>query len=169
MKKSSLKSKIGIGLVILGFICPVFGLVVPFLGFEGTTTTALVAFFMVGGPEIFLILGGLLAGKEGILLVKNRIKRMFGLPEGKYPATRSQYTVGLVLLVIWFLLAIIPGYIPGFVDIPFIEENLLWLSIGADLIFLIAIFGFGGHQMISKIAKLFTWEPCELPPEKEKS
>ena len=26
-----------------------------------------------------MILGGLLAGKEGILLVKNRIKRMFGL------------------------------------------------------------------------------------------
>ena len=169
MKKSSLKSKIGIGLVILGFICPIFGLVVPFLGLEGTTTTALVAFFMVGGPEIFLILGGLLAGKEGILLVKNRIKRMFGLPEGKYPATRSQYTVGLVLLVIWFLLAIIPGYIPGFVDIPFIEENLLWLSIGADLLFLIAIFGFGGHQMISKIAKVFTWEPWELPPKKEKA
>ena len=164
--KPSLKSRIGIFLVILGFISPLVGLIIPFLGFDKTTTAALVTFFLIGGPEIFLILGGLLAGKEGVLLVKNKIKRLLGLPEGKYPATKSQYTVGVVLLLLWLLSAVAPSYIPGFFDIPFVEENLLWLSIGADVILLIAIFGFGGHQMISKISSLLTWEPWVLPEKK---
>lgn len=163
MEKSSLKSKIGIFLIILGFVSPLFGLLVPFLGLDTTTTTTLVAAFMVGGPELFMILGGLLAGKEGILLVKNKFKRMLGLPEGKYPATKSQYTVGVVLLLLWFLVTILSGYIPGFFEVPLIRDNLLWFSIGADVIFLIALFGFGGHQMITKFSKLLKWEPWELP------
>lgn len=164
--KTSLKSRIGILFVILGFISPLVGLVIPFLGFDKTTTATLVTFFLIGGPEIFLILGGVLAGKEGVLLVKNRIKRLFGLPEGKYPATKSQYTVGVILLIMWFVAATVPSYIPGFFDIPFVEKNLLWLSIGADVILLVAIFGFGGHQMITKFASLFKWEPWELPEKK---
>ncbi len=166
-KSISVKSRIGIAFVVLGFICPVFGLVVPLLGLSTALTTTLVAFFMVGGPEVFLILGAALAGKEGVLLVKNRIKRMVGLPEGRYAATRSQYTIGLVLIVFWFMLTIASGYIPGFFEMTIIQDNLLWFSIGADLLFIIAIFGFGGHQMITKIASLFTWEPWDLPPEEE--
>lgn len=162
-ERTSLKSRIGIFLVVLGFISPIFGLIVPFLGLDNTTTTSLVAFFLIGGPEIFLILGGVLAGKEGVLLVKNRVKRMLGLPEGKYPSTKSQYTIGVVLLCLWIIAATVPSYVPGFFDIPFIEENLLWLSIGADVVLLIAIFGFGGHQMISKFSSLLKWEPWELP------
>lgn len=30
---------------------------------------------MVGGPQMFMILEGLLTGKEGVLLVKNKIKK----------------------------------------------------------------------------------------------
>ena len=167
MKQNSLKSKIGIGLVILGFICPVFGLIIPFLGFDATTTSALVAFFMVGGPEIFLVLGGILAGKEGVLLVTNRVKRFFGLPEGGYPAPKTQYNFGLFLLILWFIAAVVPGYLPSVFEYPFIKENLLWITLAADVIFLIAIFGFGGHQMITKLSSVFKWEPWELPPKKE--
>ncbi len=167
MKNTSLKSKIGIGLVVLGFICPLIGIIVPFLGFDSTITAALVTFFLVGGPEIFLLLGGLLAGKEGITLVTNMLKKMLGLPEGKYPATRSQYTIGLVLLVLWFILAILPVYIFEFFPVDLIIDNLLWFSIGADLLLVIAVFGFGGDQMISKIASVFKWEKWTLPPPKK--
>ena len=161
--RTSLKSRIGIFLVILGFISPLVGLIIPFLGFDKTTTATLVTFFLIGGPEIFLILGGVLAGKEGVLLVKNRVKRLFGLPEGKYPATKTQYTIGVFLLSLWFILVIIPGYVPGFFEIPFVKENLLWISISVDVMLLVAIFGFGGHQMITKLASLLKWDPWELP------
>ena len=123
--KSSLRSKIGIAIIIIGFIFPVFGLIVPMLGFSAATSTALVAFFMVGGPEIFLIAGAALAGKEGITLVTNRIKRMLGLPEGRYPASKTQYNIGVALILIWFLLTVASGYIPGLFDVPFIHDNMM--------------------------------------------
>ena len=138
-------------------------MIVPFLGLDTTTTTTLVAALMIGGPEVFLILGGLLAGKEGVLLVKNKVKRLLGLPEGRYPSTRSQYTIGVLLLLLWFIATVLSGYIPGFYEAPFVRENLLWICIVADVIFLIAIFGFGGHQMITKFSRLLKWEPWELP------
>jgi len=143
MKNTSLKSKIGIGLVIVGFICPLFGIIVPFLGFSNTVTTALVTFFVVGGPELFLLMGGVLAGKEGVLLVTNRLKKMLGLPEGKYPAGRTQYNIGIVLLLLWFVLAVFPNYILELLPIPFVDENLLWISLGADVLLVLSIFGFG--------------------------
>ena len=166
--KLPLRSKIGITFVVLGFISPLFGLIVPFLGLSKALTATIVTLFVVGGPEVFLVLGGLLAGKEGVVLVKNKIKRMLGLPEGRYAATKTQYNIGLFLIVLWFLGSVVSGYIPGFFDLPFIDENILWISIGADVLFIIAIFGFGGHQMITKIAAVFKWEAWELPPEKEK-
>ena len=73
----SLKSKYGIGLAITGMIFPVFALAVPLFNYDAVTSAALVTFCLVGGPEIFLIAGGLLAGKEGVLLVKNGFKQVF--------------------------------------------------------------------------------------------
>jgi len=164
----SLKSKVGIGFVILGFISPIFSFLVPLLNLSSEMSTTLVAFFLVGGPEVFILIGGALAGKEGVTLVKNKIKKLLGLPQGRYPAPKSQYRLALIGMMLWFILAIIPGYVPSLFDIPFIKENLLWFSVGADAIFIISIFFLGGNQMIQKIGKVFTWEPWDLPPEKEK-
>ncbi len=166
MKTTSLKSKIGIGLVIMGFICPLFGFIIPFLGFSTAITTALVTFFIVGGPELFLLLGGVLAGKEGVLLVTNKLKKMLGLPEGKYPASRTQYNIGIALFLLWFVLAVFSNYILEFFPASFVDENLLWISLGADVLLMLSIFGFGGHQMITKIASVLKWEQWELPPGK---
>ena len=162
-KKTSIKSKIGIGLVIFGFITPVFGLLVPFLNLNTSITTALIAILMVGGPEIFMLLGAALAGKEGVLLVKAKIRKILGLPEGKFAATRGQYNLALFLMGTWLFLSIIPGYIPEIMEVPFITDNLFWVSLTSDVILLISIFFLGGHQMVTKIAKLFTWEKWELP------
>ncbi|NME72081.1 transporter suffix domain-containing protein [Flammeovirga aprica] len=158
-----MKSKIGIGLVIVGFLCPVFGLLVPFLGLDSTTTTALVAFLMVGGPEVFFVLGGLLAGKEGVLLVKNKIKKFIGLPEGEYPASKTQYKIGVALILVWFPLTLVAGYVPNLFDFPLIKENLFWIALAGDITLVVAIFGLGGHQMITKIGSVFKWEQWELP------
>ena len=166
-ERTSLRSKIGIGFVILAIMCPLIGLVIPLFGLSKATTTVLVAFFMLGGPEVFLILGGFLAGKEGVLLVKNKIKRMLGLPEGRYAATRSQYNLALFIMGLWVISVVLPGYVKWIREIPFVVENMLWISIIGDALFLIALFFIGGNQMITKFGKLLTWEPWQLPPEKE--
>jgi hypothetical protein len=167
-EKPSLKSRIGIFLIVLGFIFPVFGLLVPLLGLSVAVTTTLVAFFMVGGPEIFLVAGAALAGKEGILLVQNKIKRMMGLPEGRYPAPKSQYYLAVGLMVIWLLSMPLPFYMPPIAE--FIEQQAFewYYFVIGDIVFLIAFLLIGGDQLVTKLAKVFTWEPWELPPEKEK-
>jgi len=154
-----MKTKIGLFLIILGFISPIFGLIVPVFGFSSTTTTTLVAFFLVGGPEIFLVLGAALAGKEGIIIVKNRIKRLLGLPEGKYYATNSQYNFALILMVIWLISLTLPFYVPA---IQHLLEEAKWewyYFVIGDVVFVLAFIFIGGDQLITKFAKLFTWEP----------
>lgn len=165
-QKPSLKSRIGITFIVVGFICPVFGLLVPLLGLSTALTTTLVAFFMVGGPEIFLVLGGALAGKEGVIIVKNKIKRMFGLPEGRYPAPRSQYYLAITLMVLWVISFFLPYYIPA-IDAWLHTQNIKWYYyVIGDVVFVLAFLFIGGDQLITKLGRLLTWEPWELPPEK---
>lgn len=58
--QKSLKYKIGM-FFILGIISPLIGLLVPLLELPAETTTTIVALFMIGGPEVFIVLGGALA------------------------------------------------------------------------------------------------------------
>ena len=166
-KKASLKSRIGLGLIVLGFISPIFGLIVPLFNLPTAVATGLIAFFLVGAPEIFLISGAALAGKEGLLLVKNRIKRMLGLPEGTYAATKKQYALAKFLLLLWLVTVILPYYVPSLIEAPFIADNLIYLSAGGDILLIVTIFFIGGNQMVTKIGNLFTWEPWQLPEKKQ--
>ncbi|WP_044211142.1 transporter suffix domain-containing protein [Flammeovirga sp. OC4] len=163
---TSIKSKIGLGIIVLGVICPVFGLIVPFLGLSKAVTATLITFFVVGGPEIFLLIGGLLAGKEGVQIVKKKIKRIFGLPEEDYPATSSQYRIGVICMIAWFFITVVPGYFPRLFEMPFIRDNLLYLSIGTDLLLILGVFVFGGHQMMTKIGDILRWQSWVLPEKK---
>lgn len=77
MQQTSMRSRIGVYLVGIGFISPVFALIVPLFGLPTNINAWLITFFLVGAPEIFLILGAALAGKEGVALVKNKFKALF--------------------------------------------------------------------------------------------
>ncbi len=163
VRSGNIKTRIGIGLVVAGFLLPLLGLIVPFLGFSSGVSATLIGFFMIGGPEIFIILGGALAGKEGVLLVKNRAKRFLGLPEGEYPASRSQYNLALFLMVLWLVSLTLPYYVP-FIGQWIGSLTIKWYYfVLGDLVFVVAFLFLGGHQMIIKLGKLFTWEPWELP------
>jgi hypothetical protein len=167
-EKTSLRSRIGIFLIVLGFIFPVFGLMVPLLGLSTALTTTLVAFFMVGGPEIVMVAGAALAGKEGIVLVQNRIKKLLGLPEGRYPAPRSQYYLAIGMMVLWLISLIIPYYIPQIEELLNLQTYEWYYFVIGDLVFVIAFLLIGGDQLVTKLGRVFTWEPWELPPKKEK-
>jgi hypothetical protein len=166
--KPTLRSRIGIFLIVFGFICPVFGLLVPLFGLSATLTTTLVAFFMVGGPEIFMVAGAALAGKEGIVLVQNRIKRMLGLPEGRYPAPRSQYNLAVGMMILWLISLIVPYYIPQIEELLNLHTYEWYYFVIGDLVFVIAFLFIGGDQLVTKLGRVFTWEPWILPPKKEK-
>ncbi|NME70315.1 hypothetical protein [Flammeovirga aprica] len=162
-EKTSLRSRIGIVLIVLGFISPLIGLLIPLLNLSSTLTTSLVALFMVGGPEVFLVLGSALAGKEGITIVKNKIKKLLGLPEGRYPATKRQYNLALAIMFLWLLSLTVPLYIPGFVEMLQLDSLMWYYYLIIDVLFIVAFVFLGGHQFTTKFTKLITWEEWELP------
>ncbi|KXX71319.1 hypothetical protein AVL50_06845 [Flammeovirga sp. SJP92] len=121
---------------------------------------------MVGGPEVFLVIGTALAGKQGITLVQNKLKRMLGLPEGRYPATKRQYNLALFIMFMWLISLTVPLYIPGFMELLHLDQLMWYYYLIIDLLFIVAFVFLGGHQFTTKFARLITWEEWELPEKK---
>jgi hypothetical protein len=165
--KPDTKSKLGLGLILFGFFLPLGALAVPLLGLSDAISAGLIGFLLLGAPEIFMFFGAALAGKEGLHLAKEKIKKLFGLPPGRYPAGKRQYNLGLGIILLWFLLTLMATYIPGIFDIPIITNHVFLISLIVDGLFLFAIFGLGGDQMTQKIKNLFSWEEWTLPNEEE--
>ncbi len=74
IKSGNLRYKIGVFCIILSFISPVFALVIPFFGFSVQTSVSLSTIFLIGLPEIFFILGAMLAGKKMANFLIKKVK-----------------------------------------------------------------------------------------------
>ena len=160
---SNLKSKIGFSLIVLSQVAPIFSIVVPFLGLNDKMENIIITLLFVGGKHVILLLGIAFVGKKGFFLVKQKIMSILGLSESKRAANKLQYNMALTIIFLWFLTVEVSGYFPKLIQIDFIKENYLWIVLAEDLLFLLAIFVLGGNQMITKIGRLFKWEPWELP------
>lgn len=165
--KKSLKYKIGMFLLILMIISPGIALLIPYLGLGEALTLTIQGLFLVGGPEVFMVAGIALAGKEGLETVKNAVKKIFGLPVGDYPATKSQYNLGLAMIVIGLLVQIMVAYLQQLMNMGQLASYELYLNLGGDVLIILGVFT-GGQQFISKLKKLITWEKWELEVKKEK-
>ncbi|SFV52639.1 hypothetical protein MNB_SM-4-169 [hydrothermal vent metagenome] len=143
-----MKYKIGMFLISLGFISPLIGLVVPFLGFDEITSNSLVAFFMIGGPEIFIIAGGALAGKEAMQNIKTKIFS---------PAGPTRYAVGSYLFVFALLANLIFSYIVLLELVPICLSIQLNITIAFDILAIISIL-LMGKEFLIKISRLFSYE-----------
>lgn len=151
-----MKYKIGMALIILGIISPLIGFIVPFLGFDSTTSTALVAFFMVGGPEIFLIAGGALAGKEGLDLIKSKLFA---------PAGQTRYKFGAYLLIFGVLANMIFAYLNLMDFYTISSDSELTITIVFDVLAVVGIL-LMGKEFFGKLSKLLTYEGVATPQTK---
>lgn len=146
--RKSLKYKIGMTFIIMGIISPVFGLIVPFLGLPASTTTTIVALFMVGGPEVFLVLGGALAGKEALTTIKSRLFA---------PAGKTRYYIGLSLLVV----GLFANWVLVYLDLSGLLQwdinTMLICTAGIDLLTVSGAL-LAGAELFAKIWRLFRWE-----------
>lgn len=147
-KNKSLKYKIGMTLIILGIISPVFAILVPFLGFSAATTTTIVAFFMVGVPEVLLIAGGALAGKEALESIKSKLFQ---------PAGKMRYQIGMVLFVAGVLVNWIAAYLE-LMDVMKLDQNTLLVATGVIDLVTIAGILLMGVEFFSKLKRMFVWE-----------
>lgn len=154
---TTLRFKLGIFFIMLSCILPLLGLVVPFVGLPVYPTTFLVAFLLVGGPEICLIIGAALSGKRAVHLITEKVKRCFrrGPP---MPTSKIRYTVGLVLLVLGNLILLIRDYAAPLFGVEVSNMTLLGVNLVADVIIIVSFFVLG-QQFWEKLKRLFTWEP----------
>jgi hypothetical protein len=145
--KTSLRCKIGIGFIVLGIIFPIFGFIVPFLGFSASVSTAIIGFFIIGGPEVCLIVGVAIAGKEAVDLVKKRLFR---------PAGKTRYRIGLVLLCVSILSNWILAYaeVTQFISLPL--DTQLYVMGGLDIVAIASLIILG-PEFFDKLKKLFIW------------
>lgn len=143
--------------IILSIICPILGLIVPFLGFSHTITATLVGIFLIGGPEVFLILGMVLAGKQALTTIKQKALSWFGITTIPQPVGRLRYNVGLTLLVGSILINWALQYLSFFIDIPEHTYTLVMTTFIFDIIMIASIFVLG-PQFWDKLKRLFVWE-----------
>ncbi len=147
-EKKGMKYKIGMGFIILGIISPLIGLAVPLLNLSTATTTALVTFFMVGGPEIFLIAGVALAGKQAIEAIKKDFFQYAG---------KTRYQFGLILFVTTVFVNWVFVYLNLLEDYAFDIDTRLMVTLCIDVINIISIFVMG-PEFFEKVKRLATWE-----------
>lgn len=147
-ESKDMKYKIGMVFIVLGIFSPLIGLGVPLLDLPSGTSTALVTFFMVGGPEIFLVVGGALAGKQAIETIK---KEFF-----KY-AGKARYEFGLILFVTTVFINWVFVYLNLLENYAFDINTRLIITLCIDVTTIISIFVMG-PEFFEKLKRLATWE-----------
>jgi len=146
------KFYLGVILFSIGMLLPLLALVVPFLGFSLLVKTLISAILVVGGPEVFIILGIVLSGKPTIDFIKSRFKSFFF----SRPVSRTRHYIGITCMLFSIITSWVLMYFFVLTEMP-VEEEVKLLCLGSiDLIFVISFFILGG-PFFQKIANLFTW------------
>ena len=143
----SLRFKLGIAFIIFGLIMPLFSLLVPFLGLPGAISACVIGFLIVGGPELCLFIGAILAGKEAVTLIKGKIFR---------PAGKIRYMVGLTVFVVCFLFNWVLAYLEASGIISLNTHNWLFIMAGGDITAFMGVFVMG-PEFFTKIKSIFSW------------
>ena len=148
--------KIGLFFIILAFISPLIALIIPFFNFDKTFSSVLIGFFLIGGPELFLILGGLLAGKKVIDNIKNKVKGLFSIAFFKKPAPQWRFNLGIAMIISGMLAIWILAYLFMTETISIMPNKQLWIAASLDALTFLGIFA-AGPEFWNKLRKLFIW------------
>jgi len=144
--------KLGVALLGLSILLPVFG--VPLVAAMGLSaaTVATVSSVMLVGSEVLGIVAVAIMGKSGYVYIKNRVfgfLKQYGPPA---EVSRSRYTIGLVM----FTVPVVFGWLAPYVAdlIPGYPGNELTCAIVGDLLLLASLFVLGG-DFWDKLRALF--------------
>ena len=135
-----------------GFLTP---LLIPIVTSSDLSTgwkTALSGLLAVGIPELFMIIGAAVAGKEGFEYIKSKI---FGFIKKQGPpdtVSKTRYRMGLVLFVIPILAGWLIPYFSHY--IPSYEGNRMFINIIGDIILVTSLLVLGG-DFWDKLRSLF--------------
>ena len=152
---SSWRFKIGVTLITIGWICPLFIPLVTRSTLSTEWKTALSGFLLVVGPEVLSIIAIAILGKDGFNFLKEKV---FGLLRRAAPSakvSRTRYRAGLAIWVLLFIYGSFVWYAPHLV--PGYSEYRIALNLTADFLFIASLFVLGG-DFWEKFRSLFIYD-----------
>jgi hypothetical protein len=152
---ASWRYRIGVTLIAIGWICPLF---IPLVTKSTLTTewkTGLSGFLLVIGPEVLSLLAIAILGKDGFNYLKEKVFAVLRRAAPSAKVSRTRYQVGLaiwaLLIVYGWLVSYAPDLVPGY------SENRIALNFAADFLFVVSLFVLGG-DFWEKFRALFTYD-----------
>ena len=146
--KSKVFTKIGIVLIILSIIMPLFGFLIPFLGLPVYVSAAMVGISVIGGPEVCFIVGVALAGKDSVKMVKSKFTR---------PAGKIRYRFGLIMFFGCFIINWVLAYLEVTNVLTIDLHHYLYVMLTFDLLTILSLLLLG-PEFFAKVRILFKWE-----------
>lgn len=146
----------GMTCMVLALVLPLFGFLVPMLDLPILFSATIIGILTVGGPEIMVMLGAILLGKQTAYYYKEKFLALFKKKPGRPKrVSKGRYYFGLTL----FFGSVLPLYLYGFFPavMPVDEELRYVILVSADLVFVLSFFILGG-EFWEKIKNLFIWE-----------
>jgi hypothetical protein len=147
--------RIGVTLIAIGWICPLFIPLVTNSTLPTEWKTGLSGFLLVAAPEGLSLLAIAIMGKDGFNYLKERVFAVLRRAAPSAKVSRARYNTGLAVLVLLFVYGSFVWYAPHLV--PGYTEHRVALNLTADFLFIVNLFVLGG-DFWAKFRALFIYD-----------
>ncbi len=134
--------KLGVYLLVLGAICPLFTPLVAMTSLSTEWKAALSGLLLIGIPEIFSLVAIAVMGKDGFNYIKGKVFGFFKRHALPKEVSRTRYRIGLVLFLLPLLFGWLAPYGPDV--IPSYQAHRFAVNLGLDILLLVSLFVLGG-------------------------
>jgi hypothetical protein len=110
--KSSWRFRIGVTLIAIGWICPLFIPLVTKSTLSTEWKTALSGVLLVVGPEVLSVLAIAILGKEGFNILKEKVFALLRRAAPTAKVSRTRYRTGLAIWALLFIYGSFVWYAP---------------------------------------------------------
>jgi hypothetical protein len=152
---SKLKLKIGIIIMVVGFLSPLLIPLVVASNLSSSVKTVVSGLLAFGIPEVFMLLAAVVMGKQGFEYIKDKAKTYLKSLAPSGSVSRTRYRIGLILFCLPILMGLLSPYLNYTSD--FFNNIPLWFHSIFDLLFLISLFILGGNFW-NKLKGLFYYD-----------
>ena len=152
---ASWRFRIGVVLIVIGWICPLFIPLVTKSTLSTEWKTALSGFLLVVGPEVLSLLAIAILGKDGFNYLKENVFALLRRAAPAAKVSRARYRAGLAIWALLFVYGSFVWYAPDLV--PGYSENRIVMNLTADFLFIVSLFVLGG-DFWEKFRALFSYD-----------
>jgi hypothetical protein len=152
---ASWRFRIGVALIVIGWICPLFIPLVTKSTLSTEWKTALSGFLLVVGPEVLSLLAIAILGKDGFNYLKENVFALLRRAAPAAKVSRARYRAGLAIWALLFVYGSFVWYAPDLV--PGYSEHRIAMNLTADFLFIVSL-GVLGGDFWEKFRALFSYD-----------